>query len=104
MGSFDKKASVSHVVKSGHLFKEKEILTMKKSCDKLYGYLWKASKFSKRRKEKKGLRVKSGLGKVLDFFLAAFSMTMAGPIEPVRVLWGVQNAKKIWAKFGFFPS
>ena len=51
VGSFDKEDATNYVLKSGHLFKEKEILTMIKSCDKLYSYLWKASKIFKKAKK-----------------------------------------------------
>jgi len=98
---FEGRAALKYVLKTGHLFKEKDILLMKKSCDKLYGHLWGVSKFFKRQK-KAGKKGKDFSSFFEDFF-KNYGKSYDTCSRFMGSTRGLKNMGKIWF-YSFFDA
>jgi len=101
IGSFERNSAMNYAIKSGHLFREKEILTMKKSCDKLYSFIWQASKiFKKTKKLHKvdGVHAKKSFGT----FFSSFFENYGGSYRTCSKFMGSTKREKNMGKIWFF--
>ncbi|MEC7181578.1 MAG: hypothetical protein VXW15_02605 [Bdellovibrionota bacterium] len=101
VGSFEKESAMRYVAKSGHLFKEKEILTMKKSCDKIYSFLWQASKIFKKAKSIKKSDSKE-TQKSFGLFFSSFFEDFGRSYRTCSKFMGSTKREKNMGKVWFF--
>tara|TARA_Y100001954_G_scaffold125324_1_gene134508 strand:- start:3529 stop:4995 length:1467 start_codon:yes stop_codon:yes gene_type:complete len=101
VGSFEKESAMRYVTKSGHLFKEKEILTMKKSCDKIYSFLWQASKIFKKAKSIKKSDSKE-TQKSFGLFFSSFFEDFGRSYRTCSKFMGSTKREKNMGKVWFF--
>ncbi|MDC0254095.1 hypothetical protein OAK75_04300 [Bacteriovoracales bacterium] len=91
IGHFEGKEALKKAFKAGYLFKEKEIILMKNSCEKLYGHLWSVAKHFKKSKN---------IEKTFSSFFDNFFTNYGKSYETCSRFMGstrrVKNMGKVW--------